>query len=186
MSRAIDELKELLARGSADPVEALRAVKRAHEIACVLSDAPYSSSMSYLPGCFLPSTKVIEVPGMVPVAAGTELDFPVQIQTPGVCVGMLGAVLEASSANSPGIFAGTKFQLNLEQERFYASDGNSNAARASFSMFGANAPTFVPVLIPSRGSGNWIVTIRNDNAFQVTPVFNFAFLEGRQYLDLCR
>jgi hypothetical protein len=42
------------------------------------------------------------------------------------------------------------------------------------------------VLIPSRGSGNWIVTIRNDNAFDVTAIFNLAFLEGRQYLDLCR
>jgi hypothetical protein len=189
MGRGLDELKDILARGASDPVEALRAVKRAHEIACVLSDAPYSSTMAYLPGCYLPATKIIEVPGIVAVAPGTEADFPVEIQTPGVCVGLMGAVVEANVANSPGIMAGTKYQLNLEQERFFASNGNSNTARASFSMFGGYAATFVPVLIPSRGSGNWIVTIRNDNPVAtgpVTAIFNMAFLEGRQYLDLCR
>jgi len=187
--RAIDELRDVLARGSADPLKALEAIKRAHEISCTLADAPYSASMMYLPGLFLPSTKIIEVPSITQLAGGgTEADFPVQIQTPGVCVGILGGILEAKDSNTPGIFAGMKFQLGLETERFFASNGNSNAARASFAVFGGMSAgsSFMPVMIPCRGSGNWTFTLRNDNADPATAIINLAFLEGRSWLEYCR
>jgi hypothetical protein len=145
----------------------------------------------FLPGLYLPCTKIIQVAGIVTVASGAApATFPFEIQTPGIVVGLVGSIKEANSLLTPGIQAGTGFQLNLEQDRNFASNGSTPLAVASFACFGLTAPAWMPVMIPCRGSGSWNLTIANETLLaqqqDVTAVFNLAILEGRQYLDACR
>ncbi len=178
------ELNKLLDEANADPGQAPRIMRQARDIAQRMGRAePYPGSRLYLPGLMLPATTIIEVPGIGTVAGpSTSQTFSIDIRTPGVVVGLLGVTLPNADSIEK---AALGFQLTLENKWKFASTGdNAQDAFASYGTFGVLTP-WMPVLLPVRGTGGWSVQFQNTSSSGIQPIFNLAFLEGKEALRSC-
>jgi hypothetical protein len=177
-------LRRALDAAQQDPASAPLHLRRAREAAMEISGEPYDTSRMYLPGLSFPASVLLEIPGIPIVAAGTTSpNVPISLRTPGVVVGLLGATLPNADLIERSSLG---FQLTTEASWALASNGeNSNNAFASFSSFGLGVTPYLPVMIPSRGSGGWSVSFRNNGFSDIQPIFNLAFLEGEEALRRC-
>lgn len=182
-SAEIAEIRRLLDGAAEDPLRAPALMARAREVAYAVSQAPYSASRLFLPGLMFPCTTVIEVPNIPLVAGpGTSNPVPIEVRSPGVMVGMLGCSLPNNDQIERAQLA---FQMTLENVWKFASTGdNATGAFASFATFGIVTP-WMPVMIPVRGTGGFSVQFRNTALAPVQPVFNLAFLQGKEALVAC-
>jgi hypothetical protein len=177
-------LRRHLDAAEADPTQVRAHLRRAREAALEISGEPYETSRMYLPGLSFPASAVLEIPGIPLVQPGTTSpNVPISLRTPGVVVGLIGATLPDADFIERSSIA---FQLTTEASWSFASNGENNSgAFATFAMFGFSTSPCVPVLIPSRGSGGWSVTFRNNGSAAIQPIFNLAFLEGEEALLRC-
>jgi len=178
-------LRRLVTQAAEDPVSAPALAREAREVADEMArETPYSGSRLYLPGLSMPCTTIIEVQDIPQVEPGTTSEnVQINIRTPGVVVGLLGATLPNADTVEKASLA---FQLTVEAKWSFASDGqNTDSAFASYSTFGLITP-WTPVMIPCRGSGGWSVRFRNAaGGDPIVPIFNLAFLEGWSALAEC-
>jgi hypothetical protein len=182
-SNEIAEIRRLLDQAAEDPARAPSLMRRAREISYAVSQAPYSASRLFLPGLMFPATTVIEVSNIPLVLAGTTSNpVPIDIRSPGVLVGLMGASLPNNDQVERAQLA---FQLTLENVWKFASTGlDASQAFASYATFGIVTP-WLPVMIPVRGTGGFSCQFRNTGPGSIQPVFNLGFLQGKEALSAC-
>lgn len=166
---------------SCSPTRAIELVPRLRELSGVFGKLPIQASRMFLPGLNLPANQLLVLPNVPNLAAGgTESgQIPLQLQTPGLIVGVWGAV---SVTNTDELKTNTGFQIRRDQSWALVGNGSANNAFASMGMFTSTCPWY-PLLWPVSGNSQLTVQFRNDNAgTAVTPRMQFAFLAATRAL----
>lgn len=182
LDRRVRSLAKLLQTALARPGAAEEVLREAEAIALDLSALPAGEARLNLPGLVLPCSNVLQVQGFGAVAPGSDVSQRLEIGTPGVVVG----VLFGSRENDGADLGALSYQISFDGTQRFAFNGGSESGFVSGLAHCENM-RWLPSMIPARGSGSWTIQVRNDSAATTyTPIMNFAFLRGREWIDrLC-
>ena len=170
-------LRRLLAEALRSPGAAGQVLAQAEQLAADLSALPVGESTYNLPGLSLPVSNVIEVQGFPSVPAGATKQTTVNMGTAGVVVG----ILFGSRENDALDLGALSYQITMDGAQSFGFNGGAQTGYVSGLAHCENA-RWMASLMPCRGSGNWNIEVKNTGPAAYTPIMNFGFLKGAEWI----
>ena len=188
--RRFPSLRGVIEDALATPRDALRVAAALRDMAGILSQAPGERARIFAPGLVWPCSKIYTTGQLKPIPAGLPTqDTSIQIQNPGVVVGIL--ISSRGLEDDQGVSlpldveaANLAWQLTREQTIVTAANATNNTSVSSTDGYAsARGMTsqwpWLPTVIPVRGAGGWQISLRNLHPTRtIAPIVNLAFLDG--------
>lgn len=186
MAWGFPSLQDIVRQALATPADMVRSQRAMEAIAGLLAEAPDNRARYFQPGLMWPASKFYTIGEWPAIPPGVTQPNTFQISQPGVVVGIL-----ISGSYTDGVVSLEEqaslltFQLDREATVDLSGNISQSTNTAQNGYMSARAMScqlpWMPVLLPSKGSGVWTINIRNNASAggpSIKPICNLGFLQG--------